>query len=72
MLYYNGVGVDKDVQRAEELQRIAVATASEIEPLKTVGEEKDGKLILSIAILVVAGAALFTILKAWRRRSSRL
>jgi hypothetical protein len=68
MLYFNGVGVEKDVERANELQKIAVAGNPEIGPLTMVGDEWHAGLLLGLALVAVGAAGIFTLVKVFRRR----
>jgi TPR repeat protein len=70
MLYYNGVGVEKDVRRAEELQAIARESLPDISPLSIVGGEESGSQgwIVAAVALAVGVAAVITALRVWRRK----
>jgi TPR repeat protein len=69
MMYYNGVGVEKDVKKAEELQAIAKAGLPEIPPLRIVGGEDGGSqgwIVAGVAV-AVGVAALITAFRFWRK-----
>jgi hypothetical protein len=70
MLYYNGVGVERDEKRAEELQAIAHAYMPDIPPLTRAGAE-DGasQRWIAAAVGVAVGlAAVITVLRIWRAK----